>query len=299
MHLGKRNCKFVYLDGTFTPVEEAKVSVFDHGFLYGDGVFEGIRAYGGRIFKLPEHLERLYDSAKSINLKIPMSIEEMERVVVETVKKNDLQDAYIRLVVSRGTGDLGLDPRKCPRPSVVVIADSITLYPDALYQNGMKVITSATRRVNRDSLNPRVKSLNYLNSILAKIEATNAGFAEVILLDENGYVLEGSGDNIFIVRKGSAITPPAYLGILEGITRDTVSGLLKEMNVDLKEQPFTRHDVYVAEECFMTGTAAEIIPIVEVDGRTIGSGKPGDVTMELMKRFKSLTANTGTPVYDK
>ncbi|HHY38173.1 MAG TPA: branched-chain-amino-acid transaminase [Clostridia bacterium] len=295
----KRNGRFVYLDGTFVPVQEAKVSVFDHGFLYGDGVFEGIRAYSGRIFKLKEHLKRLYDSARSIKLQIPVSIDQMERIVVETVRKNELKDAYIRLVVSRGPGDLGLDPRKCPKPFIVVIADSITLYPEELYRKGMKVITSATRRVNRDSLNPRVKSLNYLNSILAKIEATTAGFPEVIILDENGYVLEGSGDNIFIVRNGSIITPPVYLGILEGITRNVVFDLAKEMNVDLKEHPFTRHDVYVADECFMTGTAAEIIPIVEVDGRVVGSGEPGKVTVELMKRFKDLTATSGTPVYEE
>jgi len=290
--------KWIYLDGRMVPPEEAKVSVFDHGFLYGDGVFEGIRAYNGRVFKLAEHLDRLYESAKSIALEIPLSWKEMERAVVETVRANELRDAYIRLVVSRGAGDLGLDPRKCPRPTVVVIADSITLYPEEMYRNGLRIATVSTRRIAPDMLNTRVKSLNYLNNILAKIQGNLAGVPEAIMLNPEGYVLECTGDNIFIIRRGRLITPPTYLGILEGITRNTVIEIAGSMGIETREECFTLHDVYVAEECFLTGTAAEVIPVVEVDGRKVGAGAPGPITLKLMEAFRQVANSTGTPVYE-
>ncbi len=289
----------VYIDGRFVPEEEAKVSVFDHGYLYGDGVFEGIRAYNGRVFKLTEHINRLYDSAKAIMLTIPMSKEDMEETVLETIRRNGLTDAYIRLVVSRGRGDLGLDPRKCQSATVVCIVDKIVLFPKELYDRGIKVMTVATRRNNVDSLSPRIKSLNYLNNILAKIEANLAGYPEVIMLNSEGYVVEGTGDNIFIVKGNKLITPPTYVGILEGITRAAVMQMAKEAGHDVREEVFTRHDVYTADECFFTGTAAELIPCIEVDGRTIGSGTPGPVTKALMNAFKRLTQETGTPIYRK
>ncbi|HEY8346176.1 MAG TPA: branched-chain-amino-acid transaminase [Symbiobacteriaceae bacterium] len=287
----------VYVDGQYYPKEEAKVSVFDHGFLYGDGVFEGIRAYNGRVFRLREHLERLYDSAKSIWLQIPLSIDEMEQVVLETCRRNNLRDAYIRLVVSRGAGDLGLDPRKCPRPTVVCIADGITLYPAEVYEKGMKVISVSTRRTPVDALSAQVKSLNYMNSILAKVTAVATGYPEVILLNKEGYVCEGTGDNIFIVKKGKVITPPTYLGILAGITRRTVLELAEQAGYPAEEAVFTLHDLYTADECFLTGTAAEIVPVVEVDGRTIGTGKPGPITADLIRRYRELAQREGTPIY--
>ncbi|MEW6243402.1 MAG: branched-chain-amino-acid transaminase [Bacillota bacterium] len=289
----------VYIDGRFVPEEEAKVSVFDHGYLYGDGVFEGIRAYNGRVFKLTEHVDRLYDSAKAIMLTIPMSKAEMEETVLETLRRNGLTDAYIRLVVSRGRGDLGLDPRKCPSATVVCIVDKIVLFPKELYDRGIKVMTVATRRNNVDSLSPRIKSLNYLNNILAKIEANLIGCPEVIMLNSEGYVVEGTGDNIFIVKGRKVITPPTHVGILEGITRATVMQMAEEAGYEVREEVFTRHDVYTADECFLTGTAAELIPCIEADGRTIGSGAPGPVTKSLMNAFRKLTHETGTPIYCK
>jgi len=287
----------IFINGQFVPKEEAKISVFDHGYLYGDGVFEGIRAYNGRVFKLTEHLDRLYESAKSIWLTIPLSWKEMEEAVLESCRRNNIRDGYIRLVVSRGDGDLGLDPRKCPRPNVVIIADKIQLYPEALYETGMKVISVPTRRNLSEAVNPRVKSLNYLNSILAKIEGILHGYEEVILLNSEGYVTEGSGDNIFIVRRGVLITPPNYLGILEGITRNAVMELAREMGIRVEERVFGRHDIYVAEECFLTGTGAELVPVVEADGRTIGTGKPGEIYRKILVAFRELTQREGTPIY--
>ena len=290
--------RLIYIDGRHVPKSEAKVSVFDHGFLYGDGVFEGIRAYNSRVFHLDEHLERLYQSAKAIMLEVPLRPKEMEAVVLETLRLNNLRDAYIRLVVSRGAGDLGLDPRKCPKPCVVVIADDIVLYDPEVYEKGMSVVTVPTRRVSVDSLNPRVKSLNYLNNILAKIEGYLQGYPEVLMLNPEGYVLEGTGDNIFLVKKGRVITPPAYQGILEGITRAVVIDLLKEeMGVEVEFTPITRHDVYIADEVFLTGTAAEVVPVVNADSRVIGGGIPGDLTRRLLETFRKHTQVSGTSIY--
>lgn len=287
----------VYIDGKFYQKEEAKISVFDHGFLYGDGVFEGIRAYNGRVFCLDEHLKRLYESAKYIMLEIPLSIKEMEKAIIETLRINKLKDAYIRVVVSRGEGDLGLDPRKCPKPTVVIITDKITLYPEEFYEKGLEVITVSTRRNIPDALNPRVKSLNYLNNILAKIEVNNAGLLEGIMLNREGYVAEATGDNIFIVRNGILITPPNYAGILEGVTRGVVIRIAEKLKIKVEEKLFTQHDIYISSECFLTGTAAEIIPVVKVDGRQISDGKPGNITLKLLKEFRKLTKTAGTPIY--
>lgn len=288
----------VYVNGSFYPQEEAKVSVFDHGYLYGDGVFEGIRAYDGRIFRLDEHVQRLYDSAKAILLDVPIPREEMRRVIVDSVRRNHLRDAYIRPVVSRGPGDLGLDPRKCPRATVVVVADTIRLYPQSLYETGMKVVSVATRRNHNESISPRIKSLNYLNSIMAKIEANHLGYPEVVLLNAEGYVAEGTGDNIFVLRRGELLTPPVTAGILEGITRDTVMNLARRLGVPVREALFNRYDLYTADECFLTGTAAEVIPVVECDGRSIGSGRPGPVVTSLIQAYRELVHREGTPVYE-
>lgn len=287
----------VYVNGEFVPKEQASVSVFDHGFLYGDGIFEGIRAYNGRVFKLDEHLDRLYESAHTLLLNVPLAKDEMREAVVETCRRNGLRDCYIRLVVSRGIGDLGLDPRKCHTPTIIVIADAIQLYPEEMYRNGLKVATVPTRRNSAETVNPRIKSLNYLNNILAKIEANLSGCAEVIMLSQDGYVVECTGDNIFLVRKGVLITPPRHVGILEGITRDTVMELARSRDIPVVEEVFTRHDVFNADECFLTGTAAEVIPVVEADGRRIGTGRPGPVTTELIEDFRTHAAGNGTPIY--
>jgi len=278
------------------PDEEAVISVFDHGLLYGDGVFEGIRAYNGRVFRLAEHIRRLYESAHSILLAIPLSQEEMIKAVIDTVNANQLRDAYIRLVVTRGVGDLGMDPRKCKQAQVFIIADKITLYPVELYEKGLEVITVATRRNIAEALEPKIKSLNYLNNIHAKIEANRAGVLEALMLTNQGYICEGTGDNVFIYRRGELLTPPAYLGILEGITREAIIELAAREGIPLRDVPFTRHDLYVSEECFLTGTAAEVIPVIEVDQRLIGSGKPGPITKRLIKLFRDLTQNEGTPL---
>ncbi len=288
--------RIIFMNGKMVPENEAVISVFDHGYLYGDGVFEGIRAYNGRVFKLEEHVQRLYESAHSIMLTINYSKEDMIQAVVDTVNANKLRDAYIRLVVSRGAGDLGLDPRKCKESQVVIIADKIVLYPEELYEKGLTVITVATRRNVADALEPKLKSLNYLNNIHAKIEANRAGVLEALMMSSQGYICEGTGDNVFIFRKGKLLTPPPYLGILEGITREAVIELAKDEGIPLEEAPFTRHDVYVSDECFLTGTAAEVIPVIEADMRTIGTGKPGPVTRRLMDRFRILTQNEGTPL---
>lgn len=288
--------RMIYLDGQIVPEAEAKVSVFDHGVLYGDGVFEGIRGYNGRVFKLTEHLDRLYESAHSIMMDIPIGWSDMEQAVLNTVRANGLRDCYIRLVVTRGPGDLGLDPRKCPKPTIFIIADAITLFPAEFYENGLAVMSVSTRRTAPDALSPRVKSLNYLNSVLAKIIANATGAPEAIMLNAQGYVVEGTGDNIFIVRKGSLVTPPLHLGPLEGITRNTVMELANSMGIRVVEDPFVLHDVYVADECFLTGTAAEVIPVVAADSRRIGSGNPGPITRRLVDAFRDLANSTGTPV---
>ncbi|MBD3184402.1 branched-chain-amino-acid transaminase [Candidatus Poribacteria bacterium] len=288
----------IYLDGKFVPESEAKISVFDHGLLYGDGVFEGIRFYNNRVFRLDEHLQRLYDSAKAIRLEIPLDINEMEQAILETIRRNDLHYGYIRAVVTRGVGDLGLDPDKCSVASVFVIASSIVLYPDKYYQEGLEVVTAPTRRNIAEALNPRIKSLNYLNNILAKIEAKNANVIEAIMLSNDGHVVECTGDNIFIIKNRVLYTPPTYIGALEGVTRNATMELARDMGLEVIEALFNRYEVYLADECFLTGTAAEVIPVVKVDGRIIGDGKPGEISKELKKRFEVLTQTTGTPIYE-
>jgi branched-chain amino acid aminotransferase len=284
----------IYIDGKFYSKENAKISVFDHGLLYGDGVFEGIRAYNRLVFKLGEHIDRLFESAKSIMLKIPMTKQELIKAVIETLKTNGLSDAYIRLVVTRGVGDLGLDPRKCyGKPTVIIIADRIALYPEKLYKEGLSIITVPTVRNLPEALNPQIKSLNYLNNILAKIEAANAGCDEAIMLDSLGYVAECTGDNIFIVKKSHLYTPPQCMGTLRGITRDTVLEIARKNKISAHEHVITRHEVYISDECFLTGTAAEIIPVVKIDGRVIGNGKPGPMTLRLLKKFKEVTKKEG------
>lgn len=290
--------QLIFLDGEFVSKENAKISVYDHGFLYGDGVFEGIRSYNGNVFRLEEHLVRLYDSAKSILLEIPYTKEEMQQIIIETLQKNELKDGYIRLVVSRGIGNLGLDPFTCKRPSVIVIAESLSLFPKKLYETGIEIVTVASRRNRSDVLSPKVKSLNYLNNILVKIEAGLAGVPEALMLNDQGYVAEGSADNIFIVRGNKILTPPGYVGALEGITRNAIMELAKDKGYVMEEAVFTRHDVYVADEVFLTGTAAEVIAVVKVDGRTVGNGTPGQVTNELLESFRELVIKDGVKVYN-
>ncbi len=277
----------VYVNGQYFDKDKAVVSVFDHGLLYGDGVFEGLRSYKGKVFKLAEHIKRLYESAASIWIDIPMTEEAMCKATNDTLALNKIQDGYIRIVVTRGGGTLGLDPRKCSNPSIVIITDHITMYPDSTYQNGLEMVTAATIRNHPSMLSPRVKSLNYLNNIMAKIEGIQAGCDEALLLNQKGEVAECTGDNIFIVKDGVLITPPLVAGILGGITRATVIDLAKQAGITVKEEPFTRHDVFVADECFLTGSAAEIIPVVKLDSRTIGTGKPGVMTQKLIAQFKA------------
>jgi branched-chain amino acid aminotransferase len=284
----------IYINGRFYEKNAAKISVFDHGLLYGDGVFEGIRSYNRLVFKLKEHIDRLFESAKSIMLEIPLSREQLIKAVVATLKENKLNDAYIRLVVTRGEGDLGLDPRKCRgNATVIIIADRIVLYPEKYYRDGLKIITVPTVRNLPEALNPQIKSLNYLNNILAKIEAVNAGCEEAIMLDALGYVAECTGDNIFIAKNNHLYTPPQCMGTLRGITRDSVLEIARKSQIPVHEHVITRHEVYISDECFLTGTAAEIIPVVAVDGRAIGSGRPGRLTAGLMKKFKELTRKEG------
>ncbi|MFA6216906.1 MAG: branched-chain-amino-acid transaminase [Candidatus Omnitrophota bacterium] len=284
----------VNINGKFYEKEDAKISVFDHGLLYGDGVFEGIRAYNRLVFKLQEHIERLFESAHTIMLKMPLSKEALKKEVIRTLKVNKLDDAYIRLVVTRGEGDLGLDPRKCiGAATIVIIADKIKLYPEKFYQEGLAIVTVPTVRNLPEALNPQIKSLNYLNNILAKIEAVNAGCDEAIMLDSLGFVAECTGDNIFIVKRGELYTPPQCMGTLRGITRDSVLEIAKKAKIPVHEHVITRHEVYISDECFLTGTAAEIIPVVKVDGRVIGQGKPGALTLSLTKKFRDLTKIAG------
>jgi branched-chain amino acid aminotransferase len=277
----------VYINGKIVDKSEAKVSVYDHGFLYGDGVFEGIRVYSGKVFRHREHIDRLYDSARAIALEIPMAREAMMEAVEKTVKAAGKKDGYIRLVVTRGPGSLGLDPRKC-EPQVVVIVDDISLYPAEVYESGLEIITASTIRNHPNAVNPRIKSLNYLNNILAKIEAIRAGCLEAIMLNTNGEVAECTGDNIFVVKRGVLRTPPRDAGILEGVTRNAVLELARAADIPSFEEVLTRHDVYTADECFLTGTAAEVIAVVKVDGRPIGNSKPGTITKLLRERFQRL-----------
>ncbi len=286
----------VYIDGKYYDEAKAKISVFDHGLLYGDGVFEGIRAYNGRVFKLKEHIDRLYYSAKAILLNVPLTPEEMTRAVVATCKKNGIRDGYVRLVVTRGVGTLGLNPNRCKRGSVIVIAGKIQLYPHELYENGMEIVTVPTTRNLHSAVNPAIKSLNYLNNILAKIEANTAGVEEAIMLNAEGYVAECTGDNLFIVKAGQLHTPPLYAGALYGITRGVVMELAGAEGVKVAESNLTRYDVFNADECFLTGTGAEIIPVVKVDGRVIGSGKPGPLTRTLVTKYHELTQSSGEPI---
>ena len=289
----------IFLNGELVEQDEAKISVFDHGLLYGDGIFEGIRAYNGRVFRFDEHLDRLYESAKAIMLDIPMSKAEMKEAVLKTIRANELEDAYIRLVVSRGVGDLGLDPNKCDDPTVIIIASDIELYPEEFYQEGLEVVTVPTRRNIPEALNPRIKSLNYLNNILAKIEANRAGVLEAIMLNNEGYVAECTGDNIFIIKDGVLRTPPTHVGALKGIKRGVVLDIAPELDLEVKEEVFTRHDLYVADECFLSGTAAEVIPVVEIDGREIGDGQPGEYTGKLIEKFRQAANSQGTEIYNK
>ena len=288
----------IYLDGKFVPEADAKVSVFDHGLLYGDGIFEGIRFYNGRVFRLEEHLERLWDSARSICLEIPMGRGEMTEALLETIRRNDLREGYIRLIVTRGVGNLGLNPVQCKRPSVIIIATTIALYSKEVCEKGLTVVTCATRRTGAAALNPAVKSLNYLNNVMARIEANLAGADEALMLNEAGNVAECTADNVFIIKRGQIFTPPIAAGALRGITRSVAFDIAAELGIKITETDITRHDVFVADECFLTGTAAEVIPVVKADGRTIGSGKPGSITTRMIARFREMTRATGTPIFE-
>ena len=286
----------IYLDGKFVSEDEAKVSVFDHGLLYGDGVFEGIRLYGGKIFRLEQHLDRLFASAKAIMLQIPMTKQALVETCCETCVRNKLSDGYIRLVVTRGVGYLGLNPFKCKNPTVFIIASTIELYPEEVYRKGLNLITAGTLRNSPAALSPAIKSLNYLNNILAKIEAVNSGTVEALMLNADGYVAECTGDNVFVVRNGGLRTPPISAGSLNGITRAVVMELAAKMGIAVSEPNLTRYDVMTAEECFLTGTAAEIVPVATLDGRPIGGGKPGALTLKLMGEFRKLTCSEGTAI---
>jgi branched-chain amino acid aminotransferase len=293
---------YVYLNGCIVNEDEAKVSVFDHGFLYGDGVFEGIRAYDGRIFCIDEHIGRLYESAQSIMIKIPLSRKEMKNAIIETVRRNDLKDAYIRPVISRGKGALGLDPRGCAEPTIVIIVDAETRHPEdmrsmPLCSKGIKIITTSWRRNGPDILSPRIKSTNYLNNVLAKLQANVVGAQDAVFLNEQGYVCELTGDNLFIIKNNRVITPPLWLGILDGITRREVLRVAAEQGFETAEEPLTMHDLYTSDECFCTATRIEILPIVWIDGRQIGDGMPGPITVKLVKAYIELAKREGTPIY--
>lgn len=286
----------VYIDGAFVDAADAKISVFDHGLLYGDGVFEGIRLYQKCVYRLEEHLERLEYSAKAILLKLPLSRRELSEAVCESCRRNGLVDGYIRLVVTRGAGNLGLSPASCKRPGVIIIADKIQLYPPEVYAKGLAIVTVPTRRVNPAALSPSIKSLNYLNNIMAKMEAAQQGALEAIMLNDQGYVSECTGDNLFLVHKGVILTPDVANGALKGITRQSMFDLAKDLGLTLFERNLTRYDVWCADECFLTGTAAEVIPVVAVDGREIGDGKPGPITMRLLDGFHARVASDGTKI---
>jgi branched-chain amino acid aminotransferase len=286
----------IFIDGKYLNERDAKVSVFDHGLLYGDGVFEGIRAYNGRVFKLKEHIDRLFYSAKAILLDIPMSHAELMKAIVATIRANKLRDCYVRLIVTRGVGTLGLNPRSCKNPSVIIIAGKIQVYPPELYAKGMDIVTVPTVRNLHSAVNPAIKSLNYLNNILAKIEANNAGVEEAVMLNAEGFVAECTADNLFIVKNGELLTPPLSAGALYGITRQTVIDLANAIGMKVSEPDLTRYDLFNADECFLTGTGAEIMPVVKIDGRVIGSGKPGALTGKLVKNYHALTNTTGEPI---
>lgn len=286
----------IWLDGELVDEENAKISVFDHGLLYGDGVFEGIRFYNRRVFRLEEHITRLFDSAKAILMKMPWSHAEVLEATLETVRANGLDDGYVRLVVTRGTGTLGLNPMLCPKPSMFIIASTITLYPEENYRRGMALATCATRRPAPAALMPQVKSLNYLNNVMAKVEAIQAGALEGVMLNEQGYVAECTGDNLFVVKGGRVLTPPVSDGALDGITRQVILELAGELGVPCEEKSLTRYDIFTADECFLTGSAAEVIPVASLDGRQVGSGEPGEITGKLMEAFRVLTQTTGTPL---
>ena len=293
----------VYVNGSFVDEDEAKVSVFDHGFLYGDGVFEGIKAYNGRIFALDEHVDRFFESAQSLQLTLPLSRSEMKQAIVETVRRNNLKDAYIRPVASRGKGTLGLDPRSCKKATVVIIVDAEIRHPEdaggtSLSQKGIKVITTTFRRNGPDVLSPRVKSTNYLNNILAKLQANAVGVQDAIFLNGQGFVCELTGDNLFIVKNLRVITPPLWFGVLDGVTRRAILRIGREMGVEATEEPLTLHDLYTCDECFCTATRVEVLPIIWVDGRQVGSGAPGPVTAKITKKFLELANREGTPVYE-
>ncbi|HVV01641.1 MAG TPA: branched-chain-amino-acid transaminase [Verrucomicrobiae bacterium] len=288
----------VFIDGKYYGERDAKISVFDHGLLYGDGIFEGIRAYNGRVFRLKEHVDRLFASAKAILLDIPMSHRAIMDAVVETCRRNKLRDAYIRLVVTRGVGTLGLNPNRCKMPSVIIIAGKVQLYPPELYQRGMAVVTVPTTRNLNNALNPAIKSLNYLNNILAKIEANNAGCEEAVMLNAEGFVAECTADNIFIVKGNRLLTPPLSAGALYGITRQTVLDMATEAGYETGEPVLTRYDLFNADECFLTGTGAELVPVVKIDGRVIGNGKPGAITRKLVAEYRALTKVSGEPIYE-
>ena len=281
----------IWMNGSLVDQSEAKVSVFDHGLLYGDGLFEGIRAYNGKIFLCKDHIDRLYEGAHYIKLEIPFSKEEMKKALEDTIQANDLTNAYIRLIVTRGKGDLGLDPRNCTGATVIIIAAGISLYPEELYQNGLEIITSAVPAIHSEALNPRVKSLNYMNNIMAKMEAIRAGKLEAIMLNHQGFVAECSGDNIFIIKNGVLKTPSIFSCILEGCTRNLVIQLAKKAGITVEETMLQRYDLYTADECFLTGTGAEVIPVIDIDGRKIGTGKPGPMTHDMLKRFRDFIAN--------
>ena len=285
----------IWLDGSIVDESEAKISVFDHGILYGDGIFEGIRFYEGRVFRLTEHIERLFLSAKAILLKLPWTVEEVCEYTLDTIRANGLKDGYIRLVITRGVGDLGLNPYLCEVPSMFIIASGITLYPDELYENGLEVVTCSTRRPTPASLSPQVKSLNYLNNVMAKVEALKAGAKEGLMLNEQGYVAECTGDNVFIVKKGEVITPPVSDGSLDGITRQVIFDLCSKLGISIREASLTRYDIYTADESFLTGTAAETIPMVMLDEREIGTGRPGELSLKLIDAFRKLVRSEGTP----
>jgi len=287
----------IYIDGKFYSEANAKISVFDHGLLYGDGIFEGIRFYNGRVFRLEEHLLRLWDSARSICLEIPRTMRDMTEALLETIRQNHLRDGYIRLLVTRGIGNLGLNPTQCKSPSVIIIAATIALYHQDFYRKGLTIVTCATRRSNPAALNPAVKSLNYLNNVMARIEANLAGADEALMLNDAGNVAECTADNVFIVKHGQIFTPPVAAGALRGITRSVVFEIAAELGVKVRETDITRHDVFVADECFLTGTAAEIVPVVKADGRSIGNGKPGPITARIIARFRQVTRETGTPIF--
>lgn len=288
----------VYIDGQLFPEKEAKVSVFDHGLLYGDGIFEGIRFYDGRVFRCQEHIDRLFHSAKAIALDMIWTKEEVTAAMMETIRANGLRDGYVRLVITRGAGSLGLNPYHCKVPSIIIIASTISLYPAEKYEKGLTVVTCSTRRPAPAALSPAVKSLNYLNNVMAKIEAINANAEEGVMLNEQGFVAECTGDNLFVIRGGKIYTPPVSAGALNGITRTVIFEIAKDLGIELIEENLTRYEIYTADECFLTGTAAEVVPVALYDRRPIGDGKPGPVTLKFIEKFRHLTKNSGTPIYN-